>query len=210
MRYRLIVAALLFSMFSSVTACSTSDTTFDPPEALLGRWQAHGGDGRLLAEQTYNADGTAVILDAPGRDRREVTYVADEREITLDGSGPDDVLTQRFTYFAGDDRFAAWALLPEGETDGAVGTWHGEWQDTSERGTESHDARLTVRADGTASHVHVVDEPGGHTSRYVLDGRWKIVGDKLTLVGPRGKAGRTWDYIPDQVIGVRVFVRADD
>jgi hypothetical protein len=181
-----LIGALALAVGSmSLQACSDD-------EALIGEW-SNIESGVTESKYTFAEDGT-FSQDELGDDNLlhpvyAGTFSTDGDRLTTEGQlGDLGVFRWETTYYADDHQFGRVALLPVGEVDGMVGTWHASLrlENLTEAGDspETSDQTLTIAADG-AVHLIVVEQgrSAEYDGVYVVDDRGRF---ELSLAGETG------------------------
>ena len=171
------------------------------PDALVGTWREV--PPAFVSKQpdmlTIKADRSYVLEKTTGAEVG--TYEADELTVTIRSRIGTVQHSTTQNYVLDHDQLLIGALLPEGETDGVVGTWHGDASlDLAVVATD-----LDVRADGTLHHARDSSADGHEAA----DGTWRLeAGDfvERRMVGTQ-LTDFHWKSISNRALGNPMFVR---
>ena len=177
-----------------------SDGASDPDD-LVGTWREVPMSNVTAQPDrfTIKADHTYVLTHTTAADVG--TYDADDLTITIRSDIGTVHHATSLNYVIDSDQLLLGALLPVGDTDGVIGSWHGD----ESQDLEVVKIALDVRADGTV-HYTFDSSVAGHDA---ADGAWRIeAGDFVTRLA----VGTTlrdvhWKSISNRAIGNGLFVR---
>jgi hypothetical protein len=170
-----VMGALVLAVGSmALQACGGDD------EALIGEW-SEIESGTTYSKYTFFDDGN-FSLDQLEEDGAlhpfyAGTFSTDGDRLTTEGQlSGEGVLRLEATYYVDDTQFGRVALLPVGEVDGVVGTWHSyaRLDNLSEEGDSPDitEKTLSIAADGA---VHLIDVDGDRSTEY--DGGYVVDDD---------------------------------
>jgi hypothetical protein len=179
------------TLFAAVllSACGGSDGN---GEELIGTW---GGASLSL---TFHPEGT---FDAePGA--RSGTWEADGHRLTMEGLSVEHA-SETFGYVIHQDALMLGAHLPDGSTDGVVGTWRGEWTQDDLTIEET----IELAADGTGHITAIASDPSEAIDADLV---WEL--DSLLRLdwdnGDGSSTLRSMFVLPDVAIGGFTLARA--
>jgi hypothetical protein len=168
-------------------------------EELVGTWNGGSFFGSVM--MTFDADGTVDVV-ADG-EVASGTWEADGERLTLEGL-PFDAQRVTSQYVVHDDAAMLFSLVPDGDVDGVVGTWHGVL-------VEDDVTRATTLelVDGGTGHITFDGETGSVVD---ADLTWELDTNLLRLEwqNPDNTSTmRTYIVIPDFALGGLLMQRAE-
>ncbi len=210
----------LLSIASTIALSFTLAACGDDP-SIVASWRempnALDEDPRPVAERenwTFKDDGTVALSDDDETLNGTYTLEGDRLKMTLVEGGDSESIEA--TVIVTEDRFLFAAITPDGDVDGAVGSWTGDVV----MGTDRIGLTLNLRADGTGDYIR--SENGGAPESFT--GTWREQGESLEFsfeyepdftvsfqifrVGEEGMGGPLFEKAPDQAARIAVGGRA--
>lgn len=176
----------------AAAGCAGGD---DP--SVVGEWRvidnAFVADGGVVVGPsvwTFRDDGTLALDDVEGS-----TYeIEGDRIVAHLGDGTTEPWVLETGFVVTEDRLLLAALFPEGDADGAVGTWSGVWRSND----EVEHVSLTLDGDGAATCDQGAERGAG---------TWKEDGESLLLELDVGD--KYWFRLDERGIGDWLAERID-